>query len=91
VRHRPTTGNLAVADIASGLSENLEPGEVMVYKASRENKRHLKPERFHTTSIAAYYFVGYDNAGNLFVDGRLTVRERPSSSSTPNSRPGKTR
>jgi len=60
----PTTGDLAVANIESGSSENPFPGDVSVYQGAT-----AKPMRFLAPNIYSYYFLGYDDAGNLFVDG----------------------
>jgi hypothetical protein len=57
----PTTGNLAVADFW-GTSETI--GNVAVYpKASGTPKSYSNPNIFYD------YYCGYDDKGNLFVDG----------------------
>lgn len=57
----PTTGNLAVADFW-GPSEGI--GNVAVYpKASGS------PTSYSISQIYYYYYCGYDDKGNLFVDG----------------------
>lgn len=57
----PVTGNLAVANIGSA---NLGQGNVAIYK-------HAKGTPTLYTSVDMYFafYCGYDNAGNLFVDG----------------------
>jgi hypothetical protein len=60
----PTTGNLAVADFW-GASEGI--GNVAVYpKASGS------PTSYSIANIYYYYYCGYDDNGNLFVDGETT-------------------
>lgn len=57
----PTTGNLAVADFW-GPTERI--GNVAVYpKASGT------PTAYSNSNIYYYYYCGYDDKGNLFVDG----------------------
>ncbi|MBV9718710.1 MAG: hypothetical protein JOZ77_05295 [Candidatus Eremiobacteraeota bacterium] len=60
----PTNGDLAVAVLATGIGKDLGPGEVLVYTRARG-----KPRKFSARNLYSYYFLGYDNAGNLFVDG----------------------
>ena len=62
----PTTGDLAGANIESGTSKNPFPGDVSVYQGAT-----AKPMRFLAPNIYSYYFLGYDDAGNLFVDGSV--------------------
>jgi hypothetical protein len=50
-----STGNLAVANYG---------GSVGIYKNSRG-----KPKLYKDSSFKEYFFCGYDNSGNLFVDG----------------------
>lgn len=56
----PTTGNLAIIynPLGSGA------GAIAVYLHATG-----KPKTYSTPNIFFYYFVGYDDAGNLFVDG----------------------
>ena len=63
----PKTGNLAVIDGQSGgaleLNPNaLGPGQVLIYPHAQGT-----PKSYH--DIYFPYNAGYDNAGNLFVDG----------------------
>jgi|HubBroStandDraft_6_1064221.scaffolds.fasta_scaffold34783_6 hypothetical protein len=60
----PSTGDLAVANLESGTSKNPFPGDVAIYRHG-----HARPTKFQASNIYSYYFLGYDNAGNLFVDG----------------------
>jgi hypothetical protein len=55
----PTTGDLAVA----GFSQQ-NTGAVAVYRNARR-----KPTLYKNPTFYEYYFCGYDNKGNLFVDG----------------------
>ena len=56
----PSTGDLAISHNPLGDG----PGGVDVYKhATGKRTTYSTPNVFH------YYFVGYDNAGNLFMDG----------------------
>ncbi|HEY2473804.1 MAG TPA: hypothetical protein VGI19_03290 [Candidatus Cybelea sp.] len=56
----PTTGNLAIT--------NAEPpygrGEVMIYRNAQGT-----PRAYKVSSVPHLYYDGYDNQGNLFVDG----------------------
>lgn len=70
----PTTGNLAVANLAN----------VAIYEGSSGSPRTLTDPNFTN-----YFFCGYDNAGNLFVDGNglgpsyeFRLAELPKGSST---------
>jgi hypothetical protein len=56
----PTTGDLAIS--YNPLGEG--PGAVDVYKHATG-----KPTTYTTPNVFRYYFIGYDNAGNLFIDG----------------------
>ncbi len=57
----PTTGNLAVTNIFNTSGA----GEVLVYKnASGSPSGVTNPSQYY------YYFVGYDNKGNLYTDGK---------------------
>ncbi|HEY2473685.1 MAG TPA: hypothetical protein VGI19_02685 [Candidatus Cybelea sp.] len=56
----PATGNLAVSN-ATGFHGS---GDLLVYQGA-----HGKPERFTDPDFQGYYFCGYDNKGDLFVDG----------------------
>ena len=56
----PTTGDLAISYNPLGDG----PGAVDVYKHATG-----KPTTYTTPNVFRYYFIGYDNAGNLFIDG----------------------
>ena len=57
----PTTGDLAVTDkFGYGTSE----GSVEVYKEAKGT-----PTRFEDPDVFFMYFCGYDDRGNLFIDG----------------------
>jgi hypothetical protein len=56
----PTTGNLAVANYASTL---IGPGSVSVYSNGRP------PVTYTDPVFNEYLFCGYDDKGNLYVDG----------------------
>jgi len=63
----PKTGNLAVIDSASGGELNVDPnsvgpGQVVIYRHAQGTPKFYK-------AIYFPYNAGYDNAGNLFVDG----------------------
>jgi hypothetical protein len=51
----PTTGNLAVSNLTSG---------VKVYRSAKN-----KPTIYTDSVFKEYYFAGYDNQGNIFLDG----------------------
>lgn len=57
----PTTGNLAVADFW-GPTERI--GNVAVYQNATGT-----PTIYSNSNIYYYYYCGYDESGNLFVDG----------------------
>lgn len=68
----PTTGNLAVTNNAfSG------PGDVAIYKHARG-----KAMLYSVPNMYGYNFCGYDNNGNLFVDGLGELAELPKGSTT---------
>lgn len=56
----PTTGNLAVTNFSS----NSGAGNVAVYVGAKGT-----PQTYSDPNIVNYRFCGYDNKGNLFVDG----------------------
>jgi len=56
----PTTGNLAVAG-----SHDPSNGGVAIYKNARGT-----PTYYTDSAIYEYYFCGYDDKGNLFVEGQ---------------------
>jgi hypothetical protein len=61
----PITGNLAVSNIA-GTSQG--EGNVAIYaKASGS------PRTYTCSSLFKYYFVGYDDRGNLYADGEVSL------------------
>ena len=62
----PTTGNLAVTDFSHDFGAY---GNVAIYRHASGN-----PQTFSDTDIAFYVYCGYDNRGNLFVDGMKTSR-----------------
>jgi len=57
----PTTGDLAVANISTPATD---PGDVAIYKKARGARRAYKEP-----GISYYEYCGYDNQGNLYVDG----------------------
>ncbi len=57
----PTTGNLAVAN---WFGPSARPGNVIVFAGAKGS-----PSKFTALNLIEYFFVGYDNSGNLFVDG----------------------
>lgn len=61
----PTTGNLAVTNIGD-LSST--PGDVLIYADAKGT-----PTVVSNPSTQSYYFAGYDDGGNLFVDGLTKV------------------
>jgi hypothetical protein len=56
----PSTGNLAVADLGGPTGG----GNVAIYADAKGT-----PKKYKASSLQAAYFVGYDDSGNLFVDG----------------------
>jgi|HubBroStandDraft_4_1064222.scaffolds.fasta_scaffold00010_84 hypothetical protein len=58
----PVTGNLAVANIDSGSGSKL--GSIAVFKKSSGS-----PTFYNDPNITSYFSCGYDNSGNLFLDG----------------------
>jgi hypothetical protein len=58
----PTTGNLAVTN---EYSRNSTPGSVAIYHHASG-----APQIYHDSSFYYMFFCGYDDAGNLFVDGQ---------------------
>ncbi len=59
----PRTGNLAVTNY-SATSNSQGPGNVAIYTNAKGNPRYLTDSKIYHEN-----FCGYDNAGNLFVDG----------------------
>jgi hypothetical protein len=57
----PSTGNLAVANVSTPYSG---PGDVGVYANARGT-----PKPYKDSEIIYYEFCGYDDRGNLYVDG----------------------
>jgi hypothetical protein len=57
----PTTGNLAVTNFEALGSH---PGNVAIYAGAQGT-----PTTYSDTNIPLYEFCGYDNKGNLFIDG----------------------
>jgi hypothetical protein len=64
----PTTGNLAVINLESASG----PGGVSIYRHGRG-----QPKSYSDGSFYKYYFGGYDDAGNLFVDASYAVPSEP--------------
>jgi DNA-binding beta-propeller fold protein YncE len=61
----PTTGNLAVTNACAELyGQCVADGNVLVYADAKG-----KPKAYSDSSIAEYSFCGYDDQGNLYVDG----------------------
>jgi hypothetical protein len=60
----PTTGNLAVTNIDTPQGG---PGNVAIYTDA-----HGSPTTYTATYFYYYFFCGYDNDGNLYVDGTDT-------------------
>jgi len=58
----PKSGDVAVANYASTLS--LGPGSVSIFHGG-----HGIPSSYQNEAFNAYFFCGYDDKGNLFVDG----------------------
>ena len=74
----PVTGNLAISHDPLGSG----PGGVDVYAHAKG-----KPTTYSTPNVFRYYFVGYDAAGNLFIDGTdmhvaFELAELPAGSNT---------
>lgn len=57
----PTTGNLAVVNI---ISTSFGQGNIAIYKDAKG-----KPSMHADAKVYNVYSCGYDNAGNLFIDG----------------------
>jgi hypothetical protein len=57
----PTTGNLAVANYTSTTGG---PGSISIYAHAKGN-----PQKYKSSNIHYFYFCGYDDSGNLFLDG----------------------
>lgn len=57
----PTTGNLAATDLEGPSGP---PGNVAIYTNASG-----KPKYYSAPGFLNYYFCGYDNKGNLFIDG----------------------
>jgi hypothetical protein len=57
----PTTGNLAVSSLGFGSSS---PGTVAIYRHA-----HGIPVTYQNSDIEEFFLCGYDDKGNLFVDG----------------------
>jgi len=72
----PTTGNLAVTTNQSGPGS---PGNVAIYPGAQGT-----PTVYADADMQSYYYCGYDNRGDLFVDGggRSAFAELPSGSAT---------
>lgn len=57
----PATGDLAVANITSATSG---PGDLLVFAKAKG-----KPKEYTDSQVTSFTSCGYDNSGNLFVDG----------------------
>ena len=57
----PTTGNLAVVNI---VSTSLKQGNIAIYKGAKGT-----PKYYSDVKVYNVYSCGYDNLGNLFIDG----------------------
>jgi hypothetical protein len=64
----PMTGNLAVVNLESAFG----PGGVSIYRHARG-----RPKSYSDGSLYKYYFGGFDDAGNLFVDASYAVPSEP--------------
>lgn len=64
----PTTGNLAVADGATGPTGRDTAGNLAIYTGARGRPKYYRDPAFHF-----YFFCGYDSRGNLFIDGDATA------------------
>ncbi|HLY03847.1 MAG TPA: hypothetical protein VKR56_15280 [Candidatus Cybelea sp.] len=60
----PTTGNLAVTSLEGPSGQT---GSVAIYKGAGGN-----PETYSAPDFTYYTFCGYDDSGNLFIDGSRT-------------------
>jgi hypothetical protein len=60
-----TTGNLAVSNIISTSDGN---GNLAIYAKAKGT-----PTTYTCSSLAKYYFVGYDSTGDVYVDGEETL------------------
>lgn len=74
----PTTGNLAVTDLGGPAGG----GGVWIYLSGKGSAK-----KYKDSNLASAYFCGYDDAGNLFVDGldsseNFELAELPSGSAT---------
>lgn len=58
----PKTGDLA---IANGVSPSLGAGNVIVYRAAQGS-----PRKYTVPGLFSYWFVTYDDDGDLFLEGR---------------------
>jgi hypothetical protein len=62
----PTTGNLAVTNEETAVGSG--QGDVAIYKDAKGSPK----AHYADPHIYYMYFCGYDNAGNLFVDGQTS-------------------
>lgn len=58
----PSTGDLAVANFAK--SPSIGPGSIAIFKGAKGT-----PTNYSDPAFGEYFFCGYDDKGNLFVDG----------------------
>ncbi|MEO6835269.1 MAG: hypothetical protein ABI231_05110 [Candidatus Tumulicola sp.] len=64
----PTTGDLAVTNYAPFGSG---PGNVSIYEQAK-----VTPKTYTNSSIYYYYYCGYDDKGNLYVDGTASAYQQ---------------
>jgi DNA-binding beta-propeller fold protein YncE len=61
----PTTGNLAVTNICmEEYGQCIADGNLLIYAGAKGT-----PKSYTDSGIAEYFFCGYDDTGNLYVDG----------------------
>jgi len=60
----PTTGNLAITNICrEEYGQCVADGDLLIYAGKHA------PKTYSDSLIAEYYFCGYDDSGNLYIDG----------------------
>jgi hypothetical protein len=72
----PTSGNLAVTDFSHEFGAS---GNVAIYRRASGN-----PQSFSDSAIDFYVYCGYDDRGNLFVDGMKSSRNNGYLAELPN-------
>jgi hypothetical protein len=60
----PITGNLAVANKQSNNNSNPQPGNVAIYAHAKGT-----PTLYKDSALFQVWFCGYDDKGNLYIDG----------------------